>query len=120
MKPQSPTVKKKFNFLELYAGFKGFSKAVTEVNGDQVHVLKPLELYDGWDISPRRASARPEHWPRKQTTFMWPSLAEASQEPEDIPTPYLYKTGGGLSKCKLHVSRFFWGEGGGLKNVAYI
>ena len=50
MKPQSPTVKKKFNFLELYAGFKGLSKAVLEVNGDQVHVLKPLELYDGWDI----------------------------------------------------------------------
>ena len=29
------------------------------------------------------------------------------------------KRGGDLSKCKLHVSRFF-GGGGGLKNVAYI
>ena len=48
--PQSSAIKKKFNFLELYAGFKGFSKAVIEVNGDQVNVLKPLELYDGWDI----------------------------------------------------------------------
>ena len=38
----------------------------------------------------------------------------------EIPTPYLYKTGGDLSKCKLHFSMFLWGGGGGLRNVAYI
>ena len=48
---QQPTERKpKFKFIELYAGFKGFSTAMAEVVGENVEVLKPLELYDGWDV----------------------------------------------------------------------
>ena len=47
---QSVKGESKFKFLELYAGFKGLSMAMADVVGESVEVLKPLELYDGWDV----------------------------------------------------------------------
>eukprot|EP00913_Durusdinium_trenchii_P002195 g2027.t1 len=49
-KQQSVKGESKFKFLELYAGFKGLSMAMADVVGESVEVLKPLELYDGWDV----------------------------------------------------------------------
>lgn len=37
-------------FVELYAGFAGFSNIVREVCGGLVHVLPPLERHHGWEI----------------------------------------------------------------------
>lgn len=41
---------RKFKFLELFAGVGGLSKVVAEVCSDCVEVLKPLDLYDAWNI----------------------------------------------------------------------
>ena len=45
----SPT-SREFTFLELFAGWAGFSGAVERVNAGSVLVLEPLEEYYGWDV----------------------------------------------------------------------
>ena len=40
----------KFVFLDLFAGYAGFSRAVAEIAGDLVAVLEPLDGYHNWDI----------------------------------------------------------------------
>ena len=57
-------------------------------------------------------------------SFMLPCVANASvglSWSKGIPTPYLYKTGGGTCLNVSYIFQgFLGGEGGGLKNVAYI
>ena len=79
---ERPT-KAKFKFLELYAGFKGFTAAVVEVNGDQVEAMKPLELYDGWDILTPEGLEEARTMAREmRTTSTWPFHAEATPRPD--------------------------------------
>lgn len=41
---------RKFVFVELFAGWGGFSRAVQDVCGELVEVLTPLDQHGGWDI----------------------------------------------------------------------